>query len=102
MLTSEKRAEIAKLATRSGLRSFDAALVMGIVQDAARGGESALSVGVQNRLKLVTAGLRASGGEVAAKGTPGMLTRQRLVLIVVWGVLLGACLALLLAKLVMQ
>ena len=102
LITSEKRAEIAKLATRSGLRPFDASLVMGIVQDAARNGEPALSVGVQSRLKLVTAGLRASGNEVSSQDKRAMLSRQRMVLIAVWGVLLGACLMWWLAKWVTQ
>lgn len=102
LITSEKRAEISQLATRSGLRPFDASLVMGIVQEAVRSGEPALSVGVQSRLKLVTAGLLASGNEVPAQDKRAMLSRQRLVLIAVWGVLLGACLMWWLAKWVTQ
>ncbi len=53
MLTPEKRQRLTRLATRLGLRAFDASLIMAIVQDGARSGDGALGHAVADRLKLV-------------------------------------------------
>jgi hypothetical protein len=53
LLTPERRREIVSLATRIGLRQFDANLVIAIVQDGARSGEGVLSPGVAGRIGMV-------------------------------------------------
>jgi hypothetical protein len=53
VLSPERRYNLSKLATRLGLRTFDANLVIAIVQDGCRSGEGALSARVGERLLLV-------------------------------------------------
>lgn len=55
MLRPEKRRHISTLATRLGLRPFDANLIMAIVQDSARAGAAGGALGVETaeRLRLV-------------------------------------------------
>ncbi|MBL8762156.1 MAG: hypothetical protein JNL50_12730 [Phycisphaerae bacterium] len=55
VLSPEKRRELIGGAVRMGLRAFDANLVIAIVQDAARRGESPLSRQTEFCLKLVKA-----------------------------------------------
>jgi hypothetical protein len=55
VLSPEKRRELIGGALRMGLRTFDANLVIAIVQDAARRGESPLSRETEFCLKLVKA-----------------------------------------------
>lgn len=55
ILTPERRRELVAGAVRMGLRPFDANLVIAIVQDAARRGESPLSRETEFCLKLVKA-----------------------------------------------
>lgn len=65
VLAPERRRNLVKLATRMGLRQFDANLVIAIVQDGCRtggGGEGALSRDVSDRLTLVRAGDHAGEG----------------------------------------
>lgn len=53
VLSPERRRNLSRLATRLGLRPFDANLVIAIVQDGCRSGEGALSSRVGERLTLV-------------------------------------------------
>lgn len=53
ILRPERRDRLTRLATRLGLRPFDAALVIAIVQDGVRSGEGAASGAVRGRLRLV-------------------------------------------------
>lgn len=55
ILRPERRRHIAALATRLGLRPFDANLIMAIVQDSARSGAAGGALGVEtaDRLRLV-------------------------------------------------
>lgn len=53
ILSPDKRRSLERLAGRMGLRPFDAALVIAIVQDAARRGESWADRGPAARLALV-------------------------------------------------
>ncbi len=53
VLAPERRRKIIGLATRLGLRAFDANLVIAIVQDGCRSGEGALSREVSDRLAMV-------------------------------------------------
>ena len=85
IISAERRANVAKLATSVGLRPFDAALIMAVVQDATRAGEAPLSVGVQQRLQLI-----GTTGITSETTTREHTTdRARLVVAVVWAVLLG-------------
>lgn len=61
VLAPERRRNLVRLATRMGLRAFDANLVIAIVQDGCRSGDGALSRDVSDRLLLVRAGERAQG-----------------------------------------
>jgi hypothetical protein len=54
-LAPERRQGLERLATRLGLRAFDASLVIAIAQDAARTGTHAGSSDVEGRLGLVGA-----------------------------------------------
>jgi hypothetical protein len=56
LLSQEGRHRLHTLASRLQLRPFDAALVIAIVQDAARAGEDPLGRQAQSRLSLVGAG----------------------------------------------
>lgn len=77
LLTPARRREVLNLAGQLRLRSFDANLVIAIVQDAARAGEGALSAGVRSRLTLVggVEALRAEGDEAVSlrRRLPGLL-----------------------------
>lgn len=85
IISAERRANVAKLATSVGLRPFDTALIMAVVQDATRAGEAPLSVGVQQRLQLI-----GSTGIADQTAPPDDTTNQaRLVAAFVWAVLLG-------------
>jgi hypothetical protein len=53
VLSPERRKTLSRLATRLGLRAFDANLVIAIVQDGCRSGEGALSARIGERLTLV-------------------------------------------------
>lgn len=53
VLSLEKRNRLTRLATRLGLRPFDANLVIAIVQDGARSGQGPLGAAVAHRLELV-------------------------------------------------
>lgn len=55
VLTPEKRRRLVALATRMGLRPFDANLVIAIVQDSARSGERPTGPEVAGRLSLIPA-----------------------------------------------
>lgn len=55
VLTPEKRRRLVALATRMGLRPFDANLVIAIVQDSARSGERPMGPEVAGRLSLIPA-----------------------------------------------
>jgi hypothetical protein len=55
LLRPERRREVLRLATRQGMRPFDANLVIAIAQDAARRGESAASPALRQRLDIVPA-----------------------------------------------
>lgn len=61
VLSPERRRNLLKLATRMGLRPFDANLVIAIVQDGCRSGDGALSRDVSDRLTLVRAGEQSAG-----------------------------------------
>lgn len=65
ILRPEKRRNIGLLATRLGLREFDANLIMAIVQDSARSGAAGGALGVEtaDRLRLVRGGGNEAGGE---------------------------------------
>lgn len=63
VLRPEKRRNLMALATRLGLRPFDANLVIAIVQDAARAGEPRLGPDVTSRLSLVRGADRAAEPE---------------------------------------
>jgi len=56
ILRPESRHQMMSIATMLGLRPFDANLVIAIVQDGARRGESPLSSEVESRLQLVGCG----------------------------------------------
>jgi hypothetical protein len=60
ILRPERRERLVGMATRLGLRTFDAALVIAIVQDSARSGRPALGRETENRLALVRAAEPAS------------------------------------------
>jgi len=60
-LRPERRRRVHDLATRVGLRPFDANLVIAIVQDAARTDRDALSAAAKSRLALVGEARRPSG-----------------------------------------
>lgn len=69
VLAPERRRNLSRLATRLGLRAFDANLVIAIVQDGCRSGEGALSPRVGERLTLVRAAEQRpemTGRELAA------------------------------------
>lgn len=69
VLSPERRKNLSRLATRLGLRAFDANLVIAIVQDGCRSGEGALSSRVSDRLTLVRGredGPAMSGRELGA------------------------------------
>lgn len=55
LLTPEKRARLMTIARALGLRPFDAALIIAIVQDAARCGERTEDARAQSRLSLIPA-----------------------------------------------
>jgi hypothetical protein len=55
MLRPERRRELVAMATRVGLRDFDANLVIAIVQDGARSGEGALGDEIVGRLGMLRA-----------------------------------------------
>ena len=79
ILTPDKRRGLDDLARRMGLRPFDAALVIAIVQDAARRGESIADRGgspaVAARLSLVRpADVRSDIGSVLVAGWVVVLT----------------------------
>ncbi len=61
VLAPERRRNLVRLATRMGLRAFDANLVIAIVQDGCRSGEGALSRDVSDRLVLLRAGEASRG-----------------------------------------
>jgi hypothetical protein len=52
LLTPDRRRRLVTLATKMGLRPFDAALIIAIVQDAARAGEP-LTGEAQDRLAMI-------------------------------------------------
>ncbi len=58
LLSQERRQRLHALASRLQLRPFDAALVIAIVQDAARAGEDPLGRQAQARVSLVGAGTK--------------------------------------------
>ena len=68
ILRPDKRRTLVGLATRLGLRAFDANLIIAIVQDAARCGERPMGPGVSDRLTLV----RAAGDAGAREGRFGL------------------------------
>lgn len=81
VLAPERRRNLVRLATRLGLRQFDANLVIAIVQDGCRTGEGAcagLSHGVSDRLMLVR----------SAEAQDGLSVRE----LAVW-LVASACLA---------
>lgn len=53
LLTPDRRRRLMGLADRMGLRPFDAALVIAIVQDAARTGTGSVPCSVADRLRMV-------------------------------------------------
>lgn len=53
ILPPDRRENLVRLATRLGLREFDANLVIAIVQDEARTGHEPLSASLVDRLRLV-------------------------------------------------
>ena len=53
ILAPEDRRRLVALAERLGLRAFDAALIIAIVQDAARSGLDPLSITIESSLGLV-------------------------------------------------
>jgi hypothetical protein len=61
MLRPERRRALVSVATKIGLRPFDASLVIAIVQDAARCGERPLGDGASQRLRLVRAATPGNG-----------------------------------------
>ena len=91
IISAERRAGVLELATSVGLRPFDAAMIMAVVQDARRAGEAPLSVNVQQRLLLVGgAGIIGVPMTGASGGSGGATTgRGSAWLAVVWAVLLG-------------
>ena len=80
-LRPERRRDLHDLATRLGLRAFDANLVMAVVQDAAVNEGAALSEGCRERLTMVGAARGAARGAVGAEwgaaGTVGIADTQR-------------------------
>ncbi len=70
VLTPENRRRLVGAATRAGLRPFDANLVIAIVQDGARRGESVHNKLTSSRLRLVGAGRR----ERTRRPGPGAIT----------------------------
>lgn len=72
ILRPERRRHIATLATRLGLRPFDANLIMAIVQDSARSGAAGGALGVETaeRLRLVREAEAAAGAEGEQGETP--------------------------------
>ena len=86
MLRPERRRALVALATRIGLRPFDASLVIAIVQDAARCGEEPIGPGASQRLRLVRAATPGKGtakpiliafGAAAAIATAGLVSLIR-------------------------
>lgn len=63
ILRPQKRRNLVALATRLGLRPFDANLIIAIVQDAARCGEAPMGPAVAGRLTLVRTPGREGGEE---------------------------------------
>jgi len=68
ILRPDARRTLVAMAMKMGLRTFDAALVIAIAQDAARMGE-ALSGPAQSRLSLVRPAASASSGNSFGPGT---------------------------------
>jgi hypothetical protein len=56
LLTPERRRRLTSLASRMGVRPFDAALVIAVVQDAARAGMDPLGPEAESRLWLIRTG----------------------------------------------
>lgn len=69
MLRPERRRNLERLASRLGLRDFDAGLVIAIAQDAARHGERSDAGSVDERLALVGGAGRSTPGDAPAAGT---------------------------------
>ncbi|MBC7833898.1 MAG: hypothetical protein H7Y88_02210 [Phycisphaerales bacterium] len=62
ILTPDRRETLRAIATRLGIRPFDASLVIAIVQDGARSGEGVLTPAVQGRVRMVGSGRPAGNG----------------------------------------
>lgn len=78
-LRPERRRDLHDLATRLGLRAFDANLVMAVVQDAAVNEGAALSEGCRERLTMVGAARNAVGdAEGGSVGTVGITGTERM------------------------
>jgi hypothetical protein len=87
MLRPERRRALVALATRIGLRPFDASLVIAIVQDAARCGEEPVGAGASQRLRLVRAATPGKGTSrpiLIAFGTAAAIAAAGLVSLIRW------------------
>lgn len=60
ILPPDRRERLVRLATRIGLRPFDANLIVAVVQDSVRTGRSGLDESVEQRLHLIRQPLRAA------------------------------------------
>lgn len=82
VLRPETRSRLVTSATRMGLRPFDANLVIAIVQDAARQGQSARDFETIDRLMLV------NGPETKSRRKPGLIVVVCMGMATVWAALL--------------
>ena len=80
VLTPENRRRLMKLSSGMGLEPFDASLVIAIVQDAARRGESAEDPMTTGRLRLVKPAAR-SGESVLLPLTAALILAAALVMV---------------------
>lgn len=88
VLPPEARARLLGLATRLGLRPFDAHLVMAIVQDAARCGREVVADDTRGRLALVQRPRDITRGETAV-GIGLRLAASALIAVGIVGVVVG-------------
>ena len=87
ILRPDKRARLRKLATSLGLGDFDTSLVIAIVQDAARRGETIRSERAQGALRLVRPPAKQRSGELLLRIAVALLLATAVVLVLMRWVL---------------
>lgn len=89
VLPPERRERLVAMGTGLGLRTFDAHLVIAIVQDAARSGRDLVEPDTRERLAMLPAGDPVVSREEAALGIGLRLAVAALLAVAIVGVVIG-------------